>query len=141
MPTGTGAPICNAKAIQPQFPQTALQIPTFSVPNTGSPLINLLIAQLQQAFQGLTNQLPQNNLAANPGGGGGIGGGGGGGGGKKKPQPKDPDQWQEKSRQTQNVKVVNPDDDSQFVIVKEITQIVFERPSTGEEITIYRDPP
>jgi len=95
---------------------------------------------LQLALQSLANQIPPNNTVNGFPVGSTSGGGGSGGGGNRPKNPSEPDQWRESDRQTQNVKVVNPDDDSQFVIVKEIVSITFERDSTGEQIVIKRDP-
>lgn len=142
MPANTGvAPICNAKAEPPVFTPAAPPLPKFSTPNVNNPKsIVQAIMQLQQALTALTTPpAPNNTTPGSPIGGiAGPGGGVGGGGGGKPKQPPD-DQWRERSRVTQNVKVVNPDDDSQFVVVKEIVQIIFERPISGETITLTRD--
>ncbi len=138
------APICNAPPEQPSFFTKPPISPNFSPPAANFPSLVQSILHLQMAFQTLTNQSVVNNTingvpTGTPGfgGGGGVPGFGRGGGGSPNQET---DNWKEQSRQTQNVKVVNPDDDSQFVIVKEITSITFTRESTGETITIKRDP-
>jgi hypothetical protein len=139
------APICNGNPDQPKFKAPAPTLFNFSPPTTSEPgSVVTSIFQLQQALTDITNPAAATNLpATTPAAAGGAGKGAGakstGGGKKKKNQPTD-DEWREKSRKTENVKVVNPDDDSQFVIVKEIVNLVFERTSTGETITIKRDP-
>ncbi len=141
MPVNTGvAPICNAKAEPPVFTSVPPALPKFSVPDATNPhSLAKAIQQLQIALGAITNAAqPANNTT--PGSPvGGPGGGVGGGGGGKQP-PKDPNEWKETDRTTQNVKVVNPDDDSIFVVVKEIVSITFTRESTNEKITIKRDP-
>lgn len=138
------APICNAPPEQPQFISKPPVFFRFTPPTADIPSLTQAVLHLQQAVQALTNQSPppNNTVPGFPAGQSGAGGGGGvpgfgrGGGG----QPQEDNNWTERSRQTENVKVVNPDDDSQFIIVKEITSITFERISTGEIITIKRDP-
>jgi hypothetical protein len=141
MPANTGvAPICNAKPEQPNFNSLLPATPRFSMPNFHNPRsLAAAILQLQQAVAALSGSSPpaNNTIGGSPigGPGGGVAGGGGG-----KQVPPDPNDWSETGRVTENVKVVNPDDDSQFVIVKEIVSITFERSSTGEKIVIKRDP-
>ena len=133
------APICNAPPEQPDFTTKAPPFPQYVPPDPTNPVsIVAAIRALQIMMLNLNNQVPPNNTINGLPGGSGGGGGGGGGGKKKKPQDQE---WEETDRQTQLVKVVNPDDDSQFVIVKEITSITFERQATQEKITITRDPP
>jgi hypothetical protein len=151
MAASTGvAPICNAPPSPEKFPVTTPTIFNFTPPNIRSPeSVIQAILQLQQALQALANPPPNAPLTSNQpssstgGGGGGLPGTGGGGvrfgGGGRAPTPLPDNMWQETGRNTQNVKVVNPDDDSQFVIVKEIVSITMTRPSTGETFTITRD--
>jgi hypothetical protein len=141
------APICNANADQPKFPAIPPTLFNFVTPDAKNPQsVAQAILQLQTALTALTHPTPpQNNLPPNVGAalGGGGGGGGGtlgfGGGGKKPPAPPPDNSWTEVDRSTENVKVVNPDDDSQFVIVKEIVSITMKRNSTGETFTLKRD--
>jgi hypothetical protein len=142
------APICNANPDQPRFFSPNPSVFNFTPPNINSPeSIIQTIIQLQRALTPLVNPPTANNLPPNApasagGSGSGAGGGAGGGlggGGKKPPAPPQDNTWQETGRVTQNVKVVNPDDDSQFVIIKEIVSITMTRPSTGETFTLKRD--
>ena len=142
------APICNAPPEQPTFLSKPPTFPHFSPPSADNiPSLVQSILHLQMAFQAITNQqtVVNNTINGFPATGGGVAAGGGGGvpgfgrGGGGSPNQITSD-WTETSRQTQNVKVVNPDDDSQFVIVKEITSITFTRDATGEQFTIKRDP-
>jgi hypothetical protein len=140
------APICNANPDQPTFPAVPPTLFNFVPPDANNPQsIAQAILQLQHALAALSNPAKPTNVApALPmGGGAGAGsggkGGGLGGGAKQPPQPPPDNQWQEKSRSTENVKVVNPDDDSQFVIVKEIVSITMIKPSTGDTFTLNRD--
>ena len=137
MPTNTGvAPICNAKAEPPEFFTKPPRLPHFAVPNERQPRsLVTAIQQLQQALAAITSPVPVNNTP--PIGGGFAGGPQGAVGGATSPgQQNQPGQWTEKSRETQNVKVVNPDDDSQFVIVKEIKTLTMENSTTGESIVL-----
>jgi len=110
----------------------------------------------------LHNMLPEIGAGGGAGGGGGgfgsgAGGGGGPGGnspgnkgkGNKNPQnnqPKDPNKdkknsskpvkWEQTNKVTELVKIVNPDDDSQFVIVRRTVTQSFKNPATGETLTI-----
>src|SRR6185369_3788272 len=121
MPANLGvAPICNAKAEPPD------------VSNPKS--IIRSIQQLQTAINLITNQVTVNNVPDlfRPTGGQG----GQLGSSQTSPdQQNQPGDWIETNRVTQNVKVVNPDDDSQFVIVKEVTSITLTNSTTGDTIT------
>jgi hypothetical protein len=73
------------------------------------------------------------------GGFGGAGHGGtasslgpGGTGGTVKDEKKKQGQWVETNRQTEKVKVTNPDDPSQFIELERINQLTFKDAATGE---------
>ena len=140
MPANTGvAPVCNALAEPPSFATKPPPLPVYSVPSASNPQsIVRAVQQLQAAVAALAAAIPPNNVPSiggfTPSAGGGVPGFGG-----TSPQKQAPNDWTEVSRVTQNVKVVNPDDDSQFVIVKEIVQLIFEHSTTGERIVIKRD--
>jgi len=138
MPANTGvAPICNAKAEEPNFFTQPPRIPHFGIPAAnGVSAIPGIISALQQ-LQNAVNQIttsgpPQNNVPQiQPGGGQG-----GQLGGTDKHQQQQPGEWEVTARATQNVKVVNPDDDSQFVIVKETISITVQNSTTGQQIVL-----
>ncbi len=135
------APICNAKPAPAVFKTI---VPSQALTPVTADTMLPAIQQLQTAVAALTKKVPVNNtINALPVAAADTGGGSSDGllGGLKKPKknPDDP-QWEETQRNTQNVKVVNPDDDSQFVIVKEITFLEFTNSVTGETITLRRDP-
>jgi hypothetical protein len=140
MPANTGvAPICNAKAEEPSFFTQPPRIPHFGIPTVGGinaiPGILSALQQLQQAVnQIVTSGPPQNNIPQIPNKPGS--GSGGNLGGTDKNQQQQQGEWEVTARQTQNVKVVNPDDDSQFVIVKETTSITVENSTTGQRIVL-----
>jgi hypothetical protein len=136
MPANLGvAPICNAKAEPPDFSVKPPTLPRFTVPDVSNPKsIIRSIQQLQTAINLITNQVTVNNVPDlfRPTGGQG----GQLGSSQTSPdQQNQPGDWVETNRVTQNVKVVNPDDDSQFVIVKEVTSITLTNSTTGDTIT------
>ena len=65
--------------------------------------------------------------------GGSGSGGSGGGGSKKKPAPQG--RWIQKSITRKDVKVTNPDDPSQFVIVSRVENLTMRDTVTGEAWT------
>ena len=135
------APVCNAPPEQPTFISKAPPFPQFVPPNPNDPVsIIAAIQALQIMMLNITNQIPPNNTIDGTSTGGGQNPTGGGGGSPKKPKKQQQD-WEETDRTTQDVKVVNPEDDSQFVIVKEITSITFKRRNTDETFTLTRDHP
>jgi len=158
------AAICNAKQTSPDFPVKVPPVVNFTPPTIGdwSSVIQAIL-QLQWALIPIVNPPPLNNMlpeisAHGGGGGGGFGSGAGGGGaggnspgnkgkGNKNPknnQPKDPNKknssnpvkWEQTNKVTELVKIVNPDDDSQFVIVRRTVTQSFKNPATGETLTI-----
>jgi len=157
------AAICNAKQTSPDFPVKVPPVVNFTPPTIGdwSSVIQAIL-QLQWALIPIVNPPPLNNMlpeiSAHGGGGGGFGSGAGGGGaglnspgnkgkGNKNPKnnpPKDPNKnnssnpvkWEQTNKVTELVKIVNPDDDSQFVIVRRTVTQSFKNPATGETLTI-----
>jgi hypothetical protein len=160
------AAICNAKQTQPTFPTAPPTIVNFTPPTIGdwSSVIQAIL-QLQWALIPIVNPPPLNNtlpeitvgLGSGVGGGGSGGGGGGAGGnspgnkgkGNKNPQnnqPQDPNKdkqnssnpvkWEQTNKVTELVKIVNPDDHSQFVIVRRTVTQTFKNPVTKETLTI-----
>ena len=80
------------------------------------------------------------SIVVSPGSGGGGGvdddDGGGGGGGTNDPVPQPPPSsttilFDETQREVEEVRVENPDDSAQYVIVERITAITFRGPNTG----------
>ena len=158
------AAICNAKQTSPDFPVKVPPVVNFTPPTIGdwSSVIQAIL-QLQWALIPIVNPPPLNNMlpeisAHGGGGGGGFGSGAGGGGaggnspgnkgkGNKNPknnQPKDPNKknssnpvkWEQTNKVTELVKIVNPDDHSQFVIVRRTVTQTFKNPVTKETLTI-----
>lgn len=95
------------------------------------PSVLRAVNTITQILQLITGQLPPSS-----GGTGKMNTGGGGGAGKKKPPQKQTSNWEETNRVTEIVKVVNPDDEDQFVTFKQIKSITMENQNTGEQITL-----
>jgi hypothetical protein len=147
---------CNAKQTQPSFPTQVPTVGNFTPPTIGdwSSIVQSIL-QLQWALIPVVNPPPANNTlpetSTTPGLGSGAGGGGGGGGSDgtgnkdpknttpKKKKPGNKVKWKQIDKRTQLVKIVNPDDDTQFVIVRRTISQTFENPSTGETLTINPD--
>lgn len=140
MGSSTGvAPVCNAIPPKPTFITPVRLIPSFTVPNVNDPQsIIMALVELQTALIAITQPPPLNNI------------------------PNGPNQFSsstqsstvhsdnssskhhdfsESHRVTRNVKVVNPTDSEQYVIVKEIMQLAFKNPATGQKLTWNRNNP
>jgi hypothetical protein len=145
-PFGT-APVCNVNPPTPPPAANAPFIPAFVQPNIQDPQsIIAAIQQLQYALLAITgnvvpnnvpDQLPINNVAVgNPPPGNRVIPGGGGGVGHGSTSTKSPKVQQsrfiELSRTNKTTKVSNPQDSSQFVMVKQVAGLTLRDKVTGE---------
>lgn len=154
-----GAPVCSISSSQAVPSQRGLRFP--AIPKAMDlPSALQAIDALTQIVLVLSRQQPpifRNNLAPNTvagqfaaGGGSSFRGGSAGGGepgppgraGEKGPPGKEKDpksgSWSETDRKTTTVKIVNPDDNEQFVIVERIESLTFTNRSTGETLNWKR---
>lgn len=112
------APVCHV-APTADIPEPAgLNLPSVPVPVDTNPTINALI----QGYNGLAGNVPAS----------GGGGAGGGLSGFKTKKDTSVGRFIEQSRQTQKVRVTNPDDDSVYVDVMVITALTMKDTKTGE---------
>lgn len=129
----TTAPVCHISPDEAIASRGRVRFP--SIP----PAVDLTTALLAiKALTAIIIQLTgQQTLQGVPGivgarGAGGVSGAGGSPGGPGKDgKPGKEGNWVEVDRQTQKKKITNPDDDSQFVYIQQITQLQMKDTVTG----------
>lgn len=126
VPTNYEGPVCNLNSKldipQPTAP-TFPQIPIATDQASTQAAVNAMRQFLQNMFGDTAGP---NNIFFGGGGGQGGGGGGGGGGNRPNPQPKPTDFVEVPgTRVTENVRVFNPDDNSQYVDVQQVKHVQF----------------
>jgi hypothetical protein len=142
------APVCNAKADQPKFTPKVTPLGSFIPVSVTDPTsITTAIQQIQQTLTTLTNTtttnpatLPGGSYSGSAGGPSYLTGGGYGNNTQDKTQNKASKEgkWRETKRVQERVKIVNPDDDSQYVTFRRINKLVFTNSATGETLTWSR---
>lgn len=118
----SNAPVCNIDAPTP--PGSGITSPLVSVPIANGSNNTYVINAIRQAIQNIYNQNRSQS----------SGGGGGGGGGKSALG-----EFKQTSFQTKVVRVYNPDDDTQWVDVRQVTSVTWKNSTTGQSIT-YNQP-
>lgn len=140
MGSNTGvAPVCNATPPKPTFTTPVRLIPSFTVPNVNDPQsLVMALVELQTALIAITQPPPLNNIPNGPNQFSSSTQSSTVTSNKSSSRKHD---FKEEHRVTRNVKVVNPTDSEQYVIVKEITQLDFKNPATGQKLTWHRTNP